>query len=61
MNIDKIETTKITVTYNRIVSRGLQITPEEIARKKKAVERAMFENFGWDEDYLDVEVEVIEK
>lgn len=57
----KERTIKVTVTYNCLVSRGLKITPEEIARKKKAVERALFENFGWDEDYLDVEVEVIEK
>ena len=38
---------------------GVQITPKE--RVKKMVEKDMIEQFGWDEGYLGVEVEVIDE
>ena len=51
---------KVTATYDLDCPefKGLQITPKETVREM--VERDMIEQFGWDEGYLGVEVEVVD-
>ena len=56
----KKRTIKVTATYDLDSPdlKGMEITTREYV--KKMVEKDMIEQFGWDEGYLGVEVEVID-